>query len=351
MRNLWRIAVDPATLRWVAGPVRLTTGAGADADMSIAATGDKLAFVGKTETVRLWSLPFDARARRVTGEATPITPANMTVEPFDLSANGTTVVYASRRRGKEAMELWSTALDAGQPVLLDESLALFSPRVSHDGTRVAVRVNREGLEGRRLAWRTIGRSDERLLPPGPTNPLDFSADGERLLHFCLSPQKVPTMCASALTGGGAAGPPLVDDPDFAFWQGRYSPDGRWVLFNAQSRKQAGISILGIVPAAGGKWIPLTDPALWADKARWAPDGKAIYFISNRESPFFDVWGIDFDPAKGATIGKEYRVTHYDNPGRVISSGAGSELGVSATRLVLPVLETSGSVWMLDGIRR
>ena len=93
--------------------------------------------------------------------------------------------------------------------------------------------------------------------------------------------------------------PLVVDPDYAIWQGRYSPDGRWVLFNAQSLKQAGVSILGVVPASGGKWIPLTDPTLWADKARWAPDGKAIYFISNRDSAFFDVWGIEFDPAKGA----------------------------------------------------
>jgi hypothetical protein len=53
--------------------------------------------------------------------------------------------------------------------------------------------------------------------------------------------------------------PLVVDPEYAIWQGRYSPDGRWVLFNAQSLKQAGVSILGVVPAAGGKWIPLTQP--------------------------------------------------------------------------------------------
>ena len=82
-----------------------------------------------------------------------------------------------------------------------------------------------------------------------------------------------------------------------------------------------------MPAAGGKWTPLTDPTLWADKARWAPDGKTIYFISNRDSAFFDVWGIEFDPAKGATVGKEFRVTQYDNPGRIISGSAGSELGV------------------------
>ena len=52
------------------------------------------------------------------------------------------------------MELWSTSLDAGQPAMLGETLAFFSPRVSRDGTRVAARVTRVGLEGRRLAWCT-----------------------------------------------------------------------------------------------------------------------------------------------------------------------------------------------------
>ena len=45
------------------------------------------------------------------------------------------------------------------------------------------------------------------------------------------------------------------------------------------------------------------------------------------------------------------MTQYDNPGRIISGSAGSELGVSATRLVLPIVETSGSVWVLEGIKR
>ena len=352
VRNLWRVDVDPVTLRWIGGPTRLTTGAGLDADVSVAPAGDKLAFVTKTETSRLWSLPFDARTHRVTGDAAPITPANMSVSAFDLSANGTTVVYVSTRPGGTSMELWSMSLDSGESVLLGQAQTFFSPRVSRDGTRVAVRITREGLDGRRLAWFTIGRSDERLLPPGPTNPTDWSADGDRILHFCLSPQKMPALCTSLATATNAIETqPVVADSGHAIWQGRYSPDGRWVLFNAQSRKQAGVSVLGVVPAAGGKWTPLTDTTLWADKPRWAPDGKAIYFISNRESAFFDVWGIEFDPVKGVSVGKEFRATQYDNPGRVITGTGGSELGVSATRMVLPIVETTGSVWVLDNVKR
>ena len=119
--------------------------------------------------------------------------------------------------------------------------------------------------------------------------------------------------------------------------------------NAQSVKQSGVSVIGVVPAAGGKWIPITDPTLWADKPRWAPDGRTIYFISNRQGAFFDVWGAGFDAANGKAVGDEFRVTRFENPGETIRAAGGSELGVSSTRLVLPITETSGSVWVLaDG---
>jgi Tol biopolymer transport system component len=300
--------------------------------------------------LRLWSLPFDAKTRRVTGDATPITPANLIVSGFDLSWNGKAVVYMSARPGREDMELWSASLDGGQPTLLGEARTFFSPRVSRDGTRVASRITRDGLEGRRIAWLTVGRGDERLLPPGRSNPMDWSADGEQLLHTCSTPQRVATLCVSRVSDPNAEMRVLITDPAYAFWQGRFSPDGRWVLFNAQSLKQAGISILGIIPVAGGTWIPLTEPTLWADKARWAPDGRTIYFISNRDSAFFDVWGIEFDPVKGAVVGREFRVTNYANPGRLITGQGGSELGVSANRIVLPVVETTGSIWVLDNVK-
>jgi hypothetical protein len=144
--------------------------------------------------------------------------------------------------------------------------------------------------------------------------------------------------------------PLLVDPDNLLWQGRFSTDGRWVAFAAQSRKQPGVSVVGVVAASGGKWTPVTETTLWADKPRWAPDGRAIYFISNRREALFDVWGIRFDPASGRPVGKEFRVTRYDSPGRTLTAAGFSEIGVSDRRLVLPITETAGSVWLLDNIR-
>ena len=112
-----------------------------------------------------------------------------------------------------------------------------------------------------------------------------------------------------------------------------------------------MSILGVVPAAGGKWTPLTDATLWADKARWGPDGRTIYFISSRDSAFFDVWGVAFDPAKGVAVGPEFRVTRHENPSRLVAATTLAELGVNATSLVVPITQTSGSIWALDNVKR
>ncbi|HYJ45140.1 MAG TPA: protein kinase, partial [Pyrinomonadaceae bacterium] len=42
--NLWRVTVEPETLRWIDGPERLTNGAGPDADLALSADGRRLAY-------------------------------------------------------------------------------------------------------------------------------------------------------------------------------------------------------------------------------------------------------------------------------------------------------------------
>ena len=355
VRNIWKVGVDPMTLRWVTRPERLTTSPGIDADLSITPKGDKLAYVALSETSRLWSLPFDARARRLTGGSeTPLTPANISVSGFDLWLEGRTLPYIARRPGKPGMELWSGSLDGGQPVLLREALNFVAPRVSRDGTRVAFRITPERGQAQRLAWRTFGDDQDHLMAQGLTLPWDWSRDGDLILHTCAAskPRRPTSLCASPATATATADErQILSDPEYELWQGRYSPDGRWIVFNAQTRNQGGASVLGVVSSAGGKWTPITDPNFWADKPRWAPDGKTIYYISDRDSAFFDVWGIEFDLSKGTGVGQEFRVTRHENPGRMLPGSGGSDLGVTQTRLVVPITEKSGSIYVLDGIKR
>jgi Tol biopolymer transport system component len=349
--NLWKVEVDPRTLRWIGGPTRLTTGLGPDGHVAVSSDGKKIAFVTSSETSRLWSLPFDARRRQVAGEGTAITPANMTVSGFDLSPNGR-LVYIAARPGKAGHELWAGSIDGGTPVLLSEAFLFFGPRLTRDGLRVGYRIRESQAVPRRVKWRPVAGGAEHAMTEGTSTVWDWSPDGARLLHSCPPPNPPGALCISPATATtNDAARQLVADAAYQLWQGRFSPDGAWVLFNAQSRAQPGVSILGVVPAAGGRWVPLTDAKLWSDKARWGPDGRSIHFISNRDSAFFDVWTVAFDPAKGALVGTDSRVTRYENPGRLVSASGLSELGVTGTHLVLPITETTGSVWVLDGVRR
>ena len=77
----------------------------------------------------------------------------------------------------------------------------------------------------------------------------------------------------------------------------------------------------------------------------------VYFVA-KHSAFFNTWAVRFDSAKGSAVGVPFQVTHLNSPGHHIDSGlsrAAPELSVSANTLVLPILEITGSIWMLDKV--
>ena len=346
LSNLWRVPVDPATLRYTSLPVRLTTGPGRDDELAVSPDGTRIAFATSEEVSRLWSIPFDSPGRRAAGEATPLTPSNIQASSFDLAANGISLAYIGMRPGANDMQLWSKPVN-GEPRLLREALGFSTPRLSRSGDRVSYGIRRDPGKPSSFVWSAVGGGDEHVLPGGV---LDWSPDGRTVISGC-GPPPPAALCTIKLDDATPQRTRLISDPNHHLWQGRYSPDGRWVLFNAQDVKQSSVSILGVVSAGGGAWHRLTDPRLWADKGRWAPDGKTIYFISNREGAFFDVWGIRFDPEKGTTVGDEFRITRFTNPARRLLSSAASELGVSTDRIVVPIVERSGGIWVLDQIDR
>jgi dipeptidyl aminopeptidase/acylaminoacyl peptidase len=96
---------------------------------------------------------------------------------------------------------------------------------------------------------------------------------------------------------------------------------------------------------------MTEGTFWDDKPRWSPDGKTLYFISNR-SGFLNVWGRRFDPAAGKPNGDPFRVTTFENPSeRVYSPVNTMELAITPHAMILPIVEASGAVWVLESFNR
>lgn len=78
----------------------------------------------------------------------------------------------------------------------------------------------------------------------------------------------------------------------------WSPDGRAVVFTS-NRKGKGQDIF-CVSAEGGEVTALTDLQRWADSPVFSPDGQRIAFISN-EAGNNDVWVMDADGANRTQV--------------------------------------------------
>jgi dipeptidyl aminopeptidase/acylaminoacyl peptidase len=144
---------------------------------------------------------------------------------------------------------------------------------------------------------------------------------------------------------------IASHPEKNLYQASFSPDQQWISFIAAPAIEAGTSTIYVVPASGGEWRRITEDKYFDDKPRWSPDSRRLYFISNRTG-FFNVWGIDFDPASGQPRGAPFRVTSFESPARMILPEVGSmEMALAADRMVLPIVEVSGGIWVLENVGR
>lgn len=354
--NIWKVSVDPKTLEWVSGPEQLTFGAGDDLAVAVSPDGSKLAFNISTEQTRLWALPFNAAAARVVGIPEPLTPEAWLVANAGLSPDGRRLAFLGRRRGDRASrhEVWAKELDDGsERLLIADAVSRGELRWSPDATRLA--YSRRGQEVMIYDSRS---SDERPLASAAGRELwvtDWSRDGA--IITAAGPAQddrrryVLWLLPVSPDGRPAGAPRLIaSHPKYAVYQTTISPDGRWLCFEAVEYPQGRTSRLYVVPASGGSWIPVADGGHWDDKPRWAPDGKTIYFLSNRASAafFLDLWGVRFDVDAGRALGEPFRVETAEVPGYMALVNDPS-LAVAANRVVLTASTVSGNVWVFDGV--
>ena len=145
---------------------------------------------------------------------------------------------------------------------------------------------------------------------------------------------------------------IASDPSYDLYEERFSPNGRWIVFNALRSQPSGEeSAIYVMSAAGGPWIRITEGKHWDDKPRWSPDGKIIYFLSEHEG-FFNVWGIHFDSARARPISEPFPVTAFNSPRLMVpKSIAPLSIFLTQDRLVLTVAQVSGGSWVLENVDR
>ena len=318
----------------------------------------------------MWLFPLDAAAGRITGDGRPVTAATTNVVSATLTPDGQRMAYSQDNVGSGTGGFWIEDLLTGDRRQVASAGKLYRevPRWSPDGSRLAYVWERDTAAGqqRTIAVRPAAGGDEQLL----ADPLNATLN---VLPFGWSPDGQSLLVSSSLSTGGrwtavalwplAAAPHadkaervLASNPDYDLWQESFSPSGRWIVFEATRKHLPDTtSTLYVIPSAGApatQWTRLTDPHAWADKPRWSPDGKLLYFWLQHGS-FYNVWALRFDDGSGTAVGAPFQITHFDSPARHIDNmelGA-SEQSVSRKSLLLPMTDSSGSIWMLDNVDR
>lgn len=161
--------------------------------------------------------------------------------------------------------------------------------VNRDGDLFRLPLSEEGSARGELQRIRLCDADGREVGYRCNNDHDLSPDGARLAFSAASPTSERSRVY--VCGADGSGVLEVTPGEPSYFHG-WSPDGQWLAFVAE--RGDGKYELYRVPAVGGQEERLTSAGGYDDGPEYPPDGRWIYFNSNR-SGRWEIWRI---PAAG-----------------------------------------------------
>ena len=340
--NLWSIPISEETGKVAGEPQRLTAGAGDDVQPSMANDG-RIVFANQSVKTDLWSVPIGANQGKVAGETERLTNDAAFDSRPSLAAEGNKVVFISNRAGNN--DVWVKDLASGKDTQLtvtpeDESLDESFGVISADGTQAAYSV--------------ISQKTGYLVPTGGGPPrkvcedcgllTSWSQDGKRMVWHSFGGMHVLDVASGESF-------PLAPHDKSPTYEGRISPDGRWVAFHTAVKP--GIRRIFVVPLRGTEtvsaedWIPVTDGVTNDMKAYWSPEGNLIYYVSESEAHHC-VWARRLNPDTKQPVGEPFEVYHVGGAQRSFGTDTSTyTISVAGDRLVFNLTETTGNIWLME----
>ncbi|HEY0515216.1 MAG TPA: protein kinase [Thermoanaerobaculia bacterium] len=221
-----------------------------------------------------------------------------------VSPDGNFFVFAKATSG-DNFDLYLQRVQGGNPIDLtaDSPVSDTQPAYSPDGQQIAFRSEREG--GGIFLMGATGESVRRLAGFG-YNPA-WSPDGKEIAVATegVSDPRVRKTSSQIWSVEVATGVRrLVAGGDAV--QPSWSPHGQrlafWGLPSGSSRR-----VLWTVAAAGGAPAPVLDDEHLNWDPVWSPDGRYLYFASNR-SGSMNLWRLPIDEPSGKALGPPEPIT-------------------------------------------
>ena len=275
----------------------------------------------QSQTGNLMAVPFDLAALEVTGDSVQVVPGvrqvpNNNVD-YAISNNGTLVyVPSTSTGGLDRTLVWVDRRGQEEPFAA-EPQGYQSPRISPDGTRLAITIDESGIgsdvwiydlereiptrltfdpaedhfpvwtpDGRRIVfdsgrieetahnlfWKAAdGTGQVERLTTHPSNQTahSFSPDGKRLVFRQTATTELQVLSME----GERTSQPLFQS-QFSEHYGRISPDGHWIAYRSNESGLVQVYVRPFPNVEEGKWQISRDGG---SSPIWAPRGQELFY--------------------------------------------------------------------------
>jgi serine/threonine-protein kinase len=314
-------------------------------------TADRFGHLVYTSKEMLFAVPFDLDRLEVRGTAAPVLDdvayqALSGAAQFDVSRGGTLVYRKTAGSAATAMATlqWLTPGPAGagrkEPLRSRPSIYI-SPRLSPDGTRLAMMLTEQGVTDlwvydlRRdtmtrvpssgmpssLVWspdsrclffgtvrsgvlwtRADGSTDPRPLTGTHTNqaPLSITSDGKRLAYSeYAGGAEIWTVPLEEIDGEMKAGKPepVLKSP-FTEVSAAFSRDGKWLAYSSYAAGTYEVFVQAF-PGAGGRWQISNNGGTLPV---WSPNGRDLLYQSGDQ-----IMAVGYTASGGRFVAEKPRV--------------------------------------------
>ena len=217
------------------------------------------------------------------------------------SPHGYRVAYFTLRQGTGQRDLFTVAADGSEAEgsaieVTNDAPMDWSPSWSPEGDYLYFSSNRGGTMNlwrvpiNERTGRVLGEPEPVTTPSHWSGMISFSRDGLTMAFASLDwRSSLLRQNLDPATGTLIGTPTPLLRGSRPIRDHAISPDGQWVAFNETAARED----LFVARVDGTEYRRLTDDAARDRGPAWSPDGKTLYFYSDRGGTY-DIWKIDPD---------------------------------------------------------